>query len=568
MIVTTLIWIIVFLICFSYGLIIFKHLEKENFENKLSDNPSSMVNVFFLGFIICYIFANIMSLFVSISLIAFLCVLLPALILFAVNNHAKLLLQVIKSIANSMSLLGLSSVLVLLLFSLWLTSGDIKNSDTYIYHAQSIHWIESYPVIVGLGNFFNRLAYNSGWFVQNALFSFSFLGGRSFHVLNGLLLFLISLFFVLEFSEKSKKKDIGLPQIIGLIIIPLGLITISTQASAPSTDMPVAYIVWYVSYISMRLNKQENLMSDLFLIIGLTAFAFSIKISIAPFFILPACLFLLNRKSIHRKNFLVGLSWLFLILVPWMTRNIIISGYAIYPVGETGLPVEWRIPDDLVKEDAFQIRAFGFYERAPADEVMGKPFLERSKFWFFNLTANQKMMVLFSLFSPFALLSLFIISRVNKKIGITPSFALTIFSFFISFLFWILVSPNFRFGYGFTVFLFTFCVATGIYLCLSFFHISQKVQGLLFSVGNLLIITFLFGKSFTPQELGIRYLYPQDYAQRVTAPCSISEGKETILCASNFGECGYYAFPCHAWGNENVRMYGETMKDGFYLPGD
>jgi hypothetical protein len=446
-----------------------------------------------------------------------------------------------------------------------LTSGPINNSDTYIYHAQSIHWIESYPVIKGLGNFFNRLAYNSGWFVQNALFSFSFLGARSFHVLNGLLVFSVSMFFILEFIQGSNKNQIEIPQIWGLLIIPLGIISIGTQASAPSTDMPVAYLIWFSGYLAMRLKKQTNLFPTIFIITGITAFAFTIKISIAPLFLLPLLLVIFNIKTIKIKNLIMLLIWGGLILTPWMIRNMIISGYIIYPSAVTAVPVDWRIPESLVKDDEQGIRAWGFYERGSANEVMDKPFFERIKFWFFNLTMNQKMMVVTSLFSPIIMLIIFLFSLFKNKLNFTIETLITIVSFYAGFLFWIIVSPNLRFGYVYLLFLFGFCFATGLLWIISFLNLSNKFQSISGVLGLTLVLLFLFSRSFDPEDLGSRYFLPPDYDRLPTTPCNIDGGKVTILCADLYGECGYYPFPCHAWGNESVRMYSDEITDGFYM---
>jgi hypothetical protein len=83
-------------------------------------------------------------------------------------------------------------------------------------------------------------------------------------------------------------------------------------------------------------------------------------------------------------------------------------------------------------------------------------------------------------------------------------------------------------------------------------------------IGLSLILIFLFSKSVNLNEVNDRLLLPLDYEHRSTQPCKIDAGKKTIFCAAEYGECGYYAFPCHAWGNENVRMYGQELRDGFY----
>lgn len=565
MVITFVIWCIVFLLCFSYGFFIL-HLFIIPKENQHEINsPSETIIYFLTGFVFCYFIASIFSLFIPIGWIAFIIIFVPALLIVIKNSLLKYLLTTFKLITSLINpYVFFSASIALLLFSLWLTSGPINNSDSYIYHAQSIRWIESYPVVKGLGNFFNRLAYNSGWFIQNALFSFSFLGGRSFHVLNGLLVFSVSMFFILEFIQASNKNQIELPQIWGMLIIPLGIISIGTQASAPSTDMPVAYLIWIAGYLAMRQNQQNNLFSTIFIITGLIAFAFTIKISIAPIFLIPLLLIVFNKKIIKLNNLVKLFIWGSLILAPWMIRNVIISGYAIYPSAVTAVPVDWRMPESLVIDDEFGIRAWGFYERGSADEVMEKPFFERIKFWFFNLTLNQKMMVVTSFFSPIILTFIFLISFLKNNLKFSTGILITIVGFFVGFIFWIFVSPNMRFGYVYLLFLFGICLASGLNWVLSLFNFSNKIQKAGGVFGLALVLIFLFSHSFNSKDFKTRYFLPQDYDRLPTSPCTIDGGKVTILCADLYGECGYYPFPCHAWGNDTVRMYGEEITDGFY----
>lgn len=566
MIVTLLIWSLVFLVSFSYGFFIIKLINNEEKLYPHISTPSSIIPVFFVGFIFCYVLASILTFFMPLGGFAFLIILIPALILLIKNAMIKQLLSSVKSgieFINPLLLVAVTTIL--LIYTLWLTAGEVQNSDTYIYHAQSIHWIEKYPVITGLGNFFNRLAYNSGWFVQNALFSFSFLNDQSFHVLNGLIIFSVSLFFILEFLQSVKKNEVGLVQVWGMLIIPIGLKTIGAQASAPSTDMPVAYLAWMAAYLCMQYQPNEKPLKPLFIVTGIIAFAFTIKISIAPLMLLPAIFFFTKLKAFNLRKVLFLVLWVAAIIVPWLMRNVFISGYAVYPSASTALPVEWRIPTELVEQDALGIRAFGFYERAPTEEVMSRQILDRLKFWYYNLTPSQKGIFLVSLFQPVILGALAIYPIIKKRVKPVLLIPLTIVTYYGAFLFWLFVSPNLRFGYVYLLFLFTMCLSAVIVLCFTLLKPSSKTIGYFGSIGVIVIISLFFVRSFNLNEFKMRFLLPLDYDHRSTQPCLINEGRTTILCAAEYGECGYHPFPCHAWGNEYVRMRSTQFSDGFYL---
>ncbi|MDE7187935.1 MAG: hypothetical protein K2O13_10570, partial [Lachnospiraceae bacterium] len=72
------------------------------------------------------------------------------------------------------------------------TSRGMIHYDTGLYHAQSIRWLEEYGAVKGLGNLHCRLAYNSSSFALSALYSMSFLGGKSCHCAAGGLAFLLA----------------------------------------------------------------------------------------------------------------------------------------------------------------------------------------------------------------------------------------------------------------------------------------------------------------------------------------------------------------------------------------
>lgn len=288
MIITFLCWCFVFIVSMGYGYAILNGINLDSGLNKTKISPSYFVPVFIVGFIVCNILATILSFFIPISFAALILITVPAIILFMRFWGNRNLMPIINQINFQFTDTPFwVTGFFLFIFILWLTTGPIQNSDTYIYHAQSIHWIESYPMIKGLGNFFNRLAYNSNWFVQNALFSFSFIGNKPFHGLNGLLTFMISLYFLSEFKNAVKNNDLRIPQITGLLLIPLGLISIGSQSSAPSTDMPVMYLAWFAGYLGMNSDSKIQREMAIFFLAGLTAFSVVIKISILPIVVLP-----------------------------------------------------------------------------------------------------------------------------------------------------------------------------------------------------------------------------------------------------------------------------------------
>ncbi len=567
MLVTLAIWLIATIVSFSYGLLIERLTGLGEDQDSLTEYFSRIMILVLIGFTAVNILASILSLFIPLRLEAFLIVVIPpiAYLLFFHRPRFKLDFNVLEE-QNSVAFFLASLSMMLLL--VWITSGPAQNADTYIYHAQSIRWIEEYPIIKGLGNFFIRLAYNSSWFVQSAFFSFSFLGGRSYHVLNGLVIFWISLFFLRDFFQFASDKSTLFLQHLALLLISIGFITIGSQSSAPSTDLPVAYFGWLVVYLCIRsgndADSRSGLMIRLLAISGLAAFAFTIKIYALPLLLFPLLFIFANRHFIPRSIIIILAIWVLLIILPWITRNIIISGYAIYPLRFTAVPVQWRMPEEIIEMDLSGIRSWGFNNSLPPEATDPLNFSEQLQFWFQQLTNNQRLLFFVALFFPINA-GLFLHFSPIDSLAEGRIRGLKYFlAFYAGFLFWLATSPNLRFGYVYLLFFFAATIAMATSMIVHLTGISDKMIGFFGLYGFLIFhVVFIF-ISYDAMNYKDRLFMPMDYDKRFVNPCVINGGKTEIWCASFYSECGYHYFPCHAWGTDLVFLYGNDFRDGFY----
>ena len=72
-------------------------------------------------------------------------------------------------------------VFLLILVCAYFTSRGSYISDTNLYHAQCIRWLEEYGILKGLANIQSSAAYNSSSFCLSALFSMKYIFGQSMH---------------------------------------------------------------------------------------------------------------------------------------------------------------------------------------------------------------------------------------------------------------------------------------------------------------------------------------------------------------------------------------------------
>ena len=157
------------------------------------------------------------------------------------------------------------------------------NYDTALYHAQAIHWIESFRAVPGLANIHNRLAYNSSWLVLVASLSFAFLGLRSFHLTNSVIT-LATMFYFGESFQGLIRKQITVSNIVKAILFFLPIYLYASDLSSPGTDLPPALLIWVIVVLILEKVEKQGLDFDLYsiAIFVLSVFAVTVKLSTLP----------------------------------------------------------------------------------------------------------------------------------------------------------------------------------------------------------------------------------------------------------------------------------------------
>lgn len=255
------------------------------------------------------------------------------------------------------------------LAALW-TCFDLCDFDNLNYHAQSIRWLEEYGVVKGLGNLHTRLAYNSAFFPLQALFSFSWIGDRSLHSLNGFLWVFAMCFCC--YGRNWKNGHSRAPH-EHLFALPLSLVfrvllcfvTVrrGLAGGTPTADFLPLFLTGYIFVKWCELN--ENRVKDMIpyvLLAFLAIWVTTVKLSAAMLgcFCLNPLMVMLRRRD--WKNTIGFLSICGLILAPYFARNVLVSGWLVYPFPWLDLfAVDWKIPALASVSDAAAIRGYALF---------------------------------------------------------------------------------------------------------------------------------------------------------------------------------------------------------------
>ena len=192
-------WCIIGIYSYLYGRTVISILYKER-EHVLKSVDIAVVS----GFVFLNIFAQFFSIVYKVGMFAFVVVSVGAIVcLFYLWKKDILAIRTGQKHNAKMSMRTILTGVAIIGTLLW-TNVVPQHYDTYLYHAQAIHWIEEYAVVPGLGNLHFRLAYNSAFMTLQALFSFAWLNGQSMHIVNGFIVLSMMIYGVCTFHRNER----------------------------------------------------------------------------------------------------------------------------------------------------------------------------------------------------------------------------------------------------------------------------------------------------------------------------------------------------------------------------
>lgn len=503
------------------------------------------------------VYAQIFSLFYKVGLLANL------LLVFGCAMTAVLFRQELwKTVKEQcISISGRRKIFYLILFLLFAygTSRGIIHYDTGLYHAQSIRWIEEYGVVKGLGNLHCRLAYNSSAFCLSALYSFSFLGGQSYHCAAGFFALLLA-GMCGEVASAWKRKRLFLADIARLIGIYY-LMIIFDEMISPASDYFMVLTVFYIVIRYLELveeGEKEWLPFALLALLGV--YAVSLKLSAAPVVLLavkPAGMLIKEKNGKGIAGFLaLGIG----VLLPFLIRNVLISGWLVYPFTAVDLfSADWKIPKEIADYDAKEIQVWGrgIYDVSRYGEPAGKWI----KNWFASQTALDRLFVLAGLAAVPTSFGAWAAGAV-KRLDEQRDMMLAAVTVNLSFLFWMFSAPLIRYGC-----VYVWLAAPLTFGGLALWLVPNERWGKYFwqSVYALIVFAGLYKFQAWGREMAAGYspeyfIYQKDYENYKVEEYRIKG--ITFYRPAEGDRTGYDAFPSSPSG-AGIYLRGTGLEDGF-----
>jgi hypothetical protein len=267
----------------------------------------------------------------------------------------------------------------LLCILVWLSNRALQTplvDDSGIYHFSSIRWANTFPLPPGLGNLHGHLAFNQSYFLFVAFLNNFPIPGFGHNLANSLL-FAAGILTIFE-NGGTMLGSIGTLSLVRLqgrnqfcfrlllsLLLPVTLFFLATCnrsnppfISSPSPDAAVFVVeivlAAYLLDLSFRRDGVDR-STTLTAIVCLASASITLKLSSLGF--AAATLFCCVALAVrHRNEFgsiraVVLATFAAVLATVWVIRSVVASGYLIYPLVVTGVPVDWKVPEHLVHDE-------------------------------------------------------------------------------------------------------------------------------------------------------------------------------------------------------------------------
>ena len=469
-------------------------------------------------------------------------------------------------------------VIVFLIFfvaALFFTTEGNFFSDSGYYHEQSIRWIEEFGTVKGSVHILKRLAYNSCYFCQCALYSMKDIFSQSLHCLSGFYGILVMGYALAGFNKSIRTNAIRLAPFVYFILL-------CSEITSPASDYPLVFSVFYVAirWFELRDDNEEHY-SPYALLSLFVVFLISIKLTVGCLILIVIKPAIAMIKEKRVKEIITSIMAGIIILLPYFIRNYIICGWLIYPFTKIDIfNPDWKLPMRHVQADADEIKVWGRGMGQLGGQVTDSIKVWLPHWWEYMSVPNRLIVA-----SAIIVLSVYLVYRACRFIsgvirhGIKKNATEVVIdnidryifeaALLFSLLYWFFESPLFRYGVCY-IFIAMF-YAIGDMLGEAWNKsVIIKVAVVLICVLTMIPFTngiieyFKWNYECILYYSDYEYFVMQEDYPRVEYGTTEINGVTFYYPKEELGQIGYHMFPA-LWfnGTDNVESRGDKITDGY-----
>jgi hypothetical protein len=362
MLVTTTVTLFFLLVLTGVGLLLWQKRQDDD------AMPEHLITSFWVGWALLILFLQIWQIFFPVGIVSLGLLFIAAMIGYyrarqALLNWVKL---VPKGAAAAVA--GFSGAFLMLLANQ--ATFSRYSYDHGLYHLQMVKWLTTFPLVPGLGNLHHRFAFNNSSFLYAAQMNVGVFEGLAHQTASTLLIFMLvlrGLIAVYRLLQQGNQARIS--HVFYVLMIPFVLNHVLTSSFAGySTDIVIFVLQVLLAGELLELYSRgaralPAVKNRILFIVLLSAAGITVKLSFVVFgglailAALAAWFWTVGRDiRPYRQTLLSWIGWGALLIVPWLIRHVILSGYLLYPSTLISFPVKWKIPHAMAAPIAAGIR--------------------------------------------------------------------------------------------------------------------------------------------------------------------------------------------------------------------
>ncbi len=550
-------------ICLCAGFLFYESLPN----NKSESNGFRPFIVYLIsGLIFLTILCQILVLFLPVNLISQCILILLLFILSVLKKKAflKFIGYVLDKIRKQ-SLLFFITTCAIWFLLLLLNAGKTMMDDTESYHIQMVKWIKEYGTVPGIVHLHERFGFNSSWFTSIAMFNPQSGTLNYYTALNGVLSLWLAIYLLtLIVNRQNTIQALSMAGVVVLAVCVISWPLLRGNASTSNYDYITMLVIFILFTETLKCPFPIKKLPLLPEWIIWPAYLFTIRITNFPLLLLSVFSIIFLWKQKERACLFFSSFFCLLLIVPFLTRNVILTGYAFYPsMYFDWFPFDWKASKETTLE---LLRYIKYYNRVstgvlPIETTEAMNFSQWTKAWITNMFTYDKIV-----FIPGISGLLLEVSFVLRgKSPYSLSARLFILVICLQVLVWFLVAPDPRFIYG--------CLLCGLLLLSRRFfifikirektnHISIILLAIAMAITSFTLLKIIRGKERVNHLLPV--MLPQPPIQTIIIDNIPVHIPQKILNNWN-PRCYATALPCAYAIDPRVSARGTTIKAGFRL---
>ncbi len=547
-----------------------------------SPSYTHLTSAFWVGFALVIAFLQVWQIFLPVGMASFL--ILAAAGLGGWVLCWKKVRDWLGGTSRSVTLLFLAGAGLIILFLSNIVIYSDLSPDFGGYHLPTVIWFTTYRLPPGLVNLHYRLAFNQAGLLLPAQLESGVIPGLAYYITSPLIFGALllhtagGLVFALRHPSEIRIRHIASAFLFFVTIKYVGETGIAGYAPDRMIyALEVVLALEIMDLFERPYPDQKSLVLRVIQSMVLVGLGAVVKLSFAGFGLVAmlaigASLVREKRVRINLRPVAGALALAGVLVVPWMVRGFIMSGYPLFPSNLVSFPVSWRMPES---DAAQMVRIVTDWARTCSNTmplVSGKFWLltwincEPPEFWeLLDLSALALLAALG--------LGLWRILRKMHQPENTSAYVLLAVSL-LSLLFWLWMAPDYRFAGAAFWLLFLSCLLLLKNQIFAFF--TQAAQLKLLAAAGLIFIAWLspnlhnfdLKKStffFPPPAMEIaKSHYPQ--GELISQPL---QGGGIVYAVSAGGSgCWDAPLPCTQVNDlrQSLRMFDPNHLDaGFYV---